>query len=113
MSLVGPAVNIVLALFAAVVLRTMHVGLPLSPTVLFLYSLGVVNVILAVFNLLPIPPLDGAALIERVLPARALQTYWKIRPYGFLILFLGLFYVDFLGKIIRPFQRVLIEFVVA
>jgi Zn-dependent protease len=58
-----------------------------------------------VFNLLPIPPLDGASLIERVLPGRYLQTYWKIRPYGFLILFLGLFYLDIFGKLIHPFLQ--------
>ena len=81
-SLVGPAVNIVLALFAAAVLRTMHVGLPLSPTVLFLYSLGVVNVILAVFNLLPIPPLDGSAVVERLLPARYWEPYLRLRQYA-------------------------------
>ena len=81
-SLVGPAVNIALALFAAVVLRTMHVDLPLSPMVLFLYSLGVVNVILAVFNLLPIPPLDGSAVVERLLPARYWEPYLRLRQYA-------------------------------
>ena len=57
----------------------------------------------AVVNLLPIPPLDGASLIERVLPAHYLKTYWKIRPYGFLILFVGLFWFNFFGKILDPF----------
>ena len=68
-----------------------------------LASFAVVNLLLGLFNLLPIPPLDGASLIERVLPARYLQTYWKIRPYGFLILFLGLFYFNFFGRILEPF----------
>jgi len=125
--LVGPATNFVLMFLSAVGARLLY-----EPTfsfggnvylgdflerqslgfqVLFLFAL--VNLFLGVFNLLPIPPLDGASLIERVLPSRWLPKYWKIRPYGFLILFLSLFYLDFLGTIIRPFQRVLIEFVVA
>jgi len=81
-SLVGPGVNIALALFAAVMLRTMTITFPLSPTVLFLYSLGVVNVILAVFNLLPIPPLDGSAVVERLLPARYWEPYLRLRQYA-------------------------------
>jgi Zn-dependent protease len=68
-----------------------------------LASFAVVNLLLGLFNLLPIPPLDGASLIERVLPARSLQTYWKIRPYGFLILFVGLFWFNFFGRILDPF----------
>lgn len=125
--LVGPATNFVLMIISAVGARLLY-----EPTISFggnvylgdflerqslgfqvLFLFALVNLFLGVFNLLPIPPLDGSSLIERVLPARWLPTWWKIRPYGFLILFLALFYVDFLGTIIRPFQRVLIEFVVA
>ena len=125
--LVGPATNFVLMMISAVGARLLYeptISLggdvylgnflelqSLGFQVLFLFAL--VNLFLGVFNLLPIPPLDGSSLIERVLPSRWLPTWWKIRPYGFLILFLGLFYVDFLGTIIRPFQRVLTEFVVA
>ena len=68
-----------------------------------LASFAVVNLLLGLFNLLPIPPLDGASLIERVLPAQYLKTYWKIRPYGFLILFIGLFWFNFFGRILSPF----------
>ena len=68
-----------------------------------LASFAVVNLLLGLFNLLPIPPLDGASLIERILPAHYLRTYWKIRPYGFLILFVGLFWFPFFGKILSPF----------
>jgi Zn-dependent protease len=125
--LVGPATNFVLMFISAVGARLLY-----EPTISFggdvylgnflerqtlgfqvLFLFALVNLFLGVFNLLPIPPLDGSSLIERVLPARWLPTWWKIRPYGFLILFLALFYADILGTIIRPFQRVLIEFVVA
>ena len=59
-------------------------------------------------NVVPFSPVPArsarhASLIERALPARYLQTYWKIRPYGFLILFLGLFYLHLFGRILDPF----------
>ena len=77
-----------------------------------LASFAVVNLLLGLFNLLPIPPLDGASLIERVLPAGALQTYSKIRPYGFLILFVGLFYFNFFGRILDPFLEDLCRYLI-
>ncbi len=42
-------------------------------------DLGMVNLILAVFNLLPIPPLDGSAIIERFVPVRHLPRYYQMR----------------------------------
>jgi Zn-dependent protease len=77
-----------------------------------LASFAVVNLLLGLFNLLPIPPLDGSSLIERLLPARYLQTWWKFRPYGFLVLFLGLFYFDFFGRILSPFFSDLCRYLV-
>jgi len=74
-SLAGPASNFVLMVAAALVARVMwdstsgvqlYSDLPLAIRIAF--SFAAVNLFLGVFNLLPIPPLDGAALIERVLP---------------------------------------------
>ena len=56
------------------------------------FEFGIVNVFLAVFNLIPIPPLDGSALIERMLPVSALPTYYQLRM-GFIVLVL--FFVVF------------------
>lgn len=95
-SLAGPATNIAIAVAAALVLRfrfsaeldrVAFVGdLPLVPQVLL--WLGLMNVILAVFNMLPIPPLDGSAMVERVLPTRWWPTWLKFRQWGFGILLL-------------------------
>lgn len=95
-SLVGPAVNVTLALLAAVALRTVvgvelvdgqvFLGPGLVPQVLFFF--GAVNVILAAFNLLPIPPLDGSALVERALPERWMPTWLRLRQWSFGILLL-------------------------
>jgi Zn-dependent protease len=90
-ALAGPAVNIVLAVLAALILR----GILSAPdaalrandlTVRFLIALGVTNVVLAAFNLLPIPPLDGSAVIERVLPEQLVRPYMRLRQYSMAIL---------------------------
>ena len=50
---------------------------------------GLANITLGVFNLIPIPPLDGSALVERLVPERHLHTYYRIRPYGMVVVFLA------------------------
>jgi Zn-dependent protease len=50
-----------------------------------------VNIALAVFNMLPIPPLDGSRLLPLVLPERARAVYHRFAPYGFLILIMLIF----------------------
>jgi Zn-dependent protease len=69
-----------------------------------LFSLGLANVVLAVFNLIPIPPLDGSSVVERVLPERLLASYLKLRQFSF-FLFIGLFLLgsDVFGRILDPF----------
>jgi Zn-dependent protease len=74
-------------------------------------AFALVNLFLGIFNLLPIPPLDGASLIERFLPRSWMPTWWKIRPFGFLILFVGLFYLHIFETIITPFARALSRFI--
>lgn len=101
--LAGPATNIVLAAIAGVGFHEMLRVWPLpvdpfgvwlqSDTSLvqqFLFEFGIVNILLAGFNLIPIPPLDGSALIERLLPASVLPGYYRIRT-GFLVLVLAIF----------------------
>lgn len=87
-SLAGPATNILLALFAVGVCRLTGVT-KVSPNgivygtwteVAYFFAIfGLVNVSLAIFNLLPIPPLDGSALIERLIPKQYLYRYFAFR----------------------------------
>jgi Zn-dependent protease len=106
-SLAGPATNLSLMAIGAVAAR--HVTLDRSdPSTLFLvlYFFAIVNLFLGVFNLLPIPPLDGSSIIERFLPRKYLQTWWKYRQYGFLILILLiLVFNGVLARIIDPFTE--------
>ena len=102
-ALAGPATNIVLAALATIAFRVMA---PTGTTATVLLMVGFLNVVLAVFNLLPIPPLDGSSLIERVLPVKWLTPYLELRRWSFIILF-ALFFIftGVFGQIIEPAIR--------
>ena len=92
-SLAGPAVNIAIALAAAVALRPLITVVGGTryldgTTAEVIYRLGVINVILAAFNLIPLPPLDGSAVVERLLPRQWWPTWLKIRQYSMGVLIL-------------------------
>lgn len=122
-SLAGPFTNFLLMAGAALVTRSLLHGQGFlgsgigsdSPdlTVQIFFAFAVVNLFLGLFNLLPIPPLDGSALVERVLPARALPGWYRFRPYGFLVLVVLVFSTNVVGTIIEPFFDALRDFVVA
>jgi Zn-dependent protease len=105
-SLAGPAVNIVLAAGAAYALRAVAAGVgPEGPNPLLvdvLVYFGIVNVVLAAFNLIPIPPLDGSAVIERFLPVRWLGRWHGLQRYAMVILILVVFLVP--GAFSRVFD---------
>jgi Zn-dependent protease len=105
----GPASNLVLAIGASLVLA----ALPVSPVVLgesnvsaliaaFLsYAVGL-NLLLAVFNMLPIPPLDGGNVLSGLLPQRFASMLDQVRPYGFLVLYALLFTNGFYYLVVQP-----------
>jgi Zn-dependent protease len=74
---------------------------PLEGLALILYFAVLINVYLAAFNLIPIPPLDGSGILMGLLSERGAARYDRIRPYGFFIV-LGLLYLNVLDVIILP-----------
>jgi Zn-dependent protease len=67
---------------------------------IFLYLI-IINIYLAIFNLIPIPPLDGSGILEGMLKGEALYNYQKIKPYGFILLIL-IIYAGVLDFIANP-----------
>lgn len=59
------------------------------------------NIILMVLNFLPIPPLDGGAMLESLLPYNAAQLFQQVRPFGFIIL-LAIMFTGVFGRIVGP-----------
>ena len=100
----GPASNLVLATIGALVFGLVHTsGEPLAGDAAgqFLAAMVELNVLLAVFNMVPLPPLDGGNVLAGVLRGGVAETYERIRPYGFLILY-GLLFSGILWRIIGP-----------
>lgn len=114
--LAGPLTNFSLMMLAAfgarMALNTGSLSGPGLPAEI-LVKFAFVNLFLGLFNLLPIPPLDGSSIIERVLPRHTLPTWHRFRPYGFLVLFVLVFYFNFFGHLVRPFLELLVDFITA
>lgn len=92
-ALAGPASNIALALVFGLVLRFVP-GLMENPGLLLVFQyIILINILLAVFNLFPIPPLDGSHILFAFLPPELEHIKYTLTQYGFFILILSLFFI--------------------
>ncbi|MGH9014416.1 MAG: site-2 protease family protein [Acidimicrobiia bacterium] len=121
-SLAGPLTNFGLMAAAALLTRSLLRGDSFLGSgigsdgpdlaVQILFAFAVVNLFLGLFNLLPIPPLDGSALVERVLPRAWMPAWYRFRPYGFLVLVVLVISTNVVSRVVEPFFDALRDFVV-
>ena len=109
----GPASNLVMAFAAASVLRLVTVtpvtlGEPnvSAPIATILSQAMRLNVLLAVFNMIPIPPLDGGNVLAGLLPPRLAIAFNSMRPYGFIVLYALMLTGALYTLIVPPYQLI-------
>lgn len=101
----GPAANFILAGILSLVVNL----IPLTPFVVSILSnLIVINIVLGVFNLIPIPPLDGSRVLMGILPEPLASRYASIEPYAFILLAAFLFLGGF-DSVVWPIVNIVLR----
>ncbi|GAM10820.1 putative zinc metalloprotease YwhC [Geobacter sp. OR-1] len=106
----GPITNFCIALFSAIGMRlVIAAGTQLSemkffvePMVLMLAFSVYVNLLLAIFNLIPVPPLDGGRVVVGLLPYKQAVFWSRIEPYGMIIIIILVFFTNMFSYVISP-----------
>lgn len=103
----GIAANLAIAFLAVLLLRL----LPSSGMIAqLLYILTQINIMLASFNLIPIPPLDGSKILMGFLPQRAQYALSRLEPFGFFII-IGLLYLGALDPVVHFFRWIILSLI--
>ena len=110
----GPASNFIMACIWAVFIQLSVMTLDQSQLLVFLVKMGengiIINIVLMVLNLLPIPPLDGGRVVAGLLPPKLALPYMKLERFGMVIILL-LLVSGILGKILWPMVQHFVKIV--
>jgi len=116
----GPVTNLALAVLSAIVLRGLVALWPLANGTLFELALEPlrqmldfsiqINLVLAIFNLIPVPPLDGGRVAVGLLPNRQAMAYSRIEPFGMIIIIVVVFFTQFFSAVIAPVVEIAYRF---
>jgi Zn-dependent protease len=116
-ALAGPLTNFCLALASALLLRGLGalevgdtvLGPYLEPVALMAGFSLYINIILAVFNLIPIPPLDGGRVLSGLLPQRQADLLSRVEPFGFMLILFIVFFTDVWRVVLSPVISLLVQ----
>ncbi|MEA5113810.1 MAG: site-2 protease family protein [Geobacteraceae bacterium] len=113
----GPVTNFILAVLSALALRLvaaisfgdsvpMFPSLILKPLSLMLAFSVYINLLLAIFNLIPVPPLDGGRVVVGLLPYRQAAAFSRIEPYGMIIIIVLVFFTNLFSYVLAPLLEI-------
>ena len=115
----GPITNILLAAISAILLRVLcqaevlelfaASAFLIEPLLKMLAFSVYINVLLAIFNMIPVPPLDGGRVLTGLLPYRQSAALSRIEPFGMFIIVVLVFFTNIFSYVISPILHIIID----